>query len=140
MMKKNKTICAIIALTLIIAITIPVTALAVSPNYAFSFEFDDLYNHFEPKHEKGDSEQRWYVTLHNNGENNMSSANILGLKMNRNTNNVVDVYHTFSNYVSNYPVDYKATVYEDDLMYLGAKKDSESTSSAALIISGLYNP
>lgn len=70
----------------------------------------------------------------------MSSANILGLKMNRYGNNVVDEYHTFSNYVYRYPIDYKATVYEDDLMYLGAKKDSESTSTAALIISGLYNP
>lgn len=139
-MKKNKTMRAIIALTLIIAICIPVTALAASPNYAFSFKFDDLYNHTEPKYEKGDSEQRWYVTLYNNGENNMSSANILGLKMNRYGNNVVDEYHTFSNYVSKYPIDYKATVYEDDLMYLGAKKDSESTSTAALVISGLYNP
>lgn len=140
-MKKNKILRAIIALTLLIAICIPVTAFAASPNYDFSFRFTNLANKTTDSYQKGDTEQNWYVSLYDNDTNNMSSKNILGLRMNRNGSYISD-YHTFSNYVTSYqlPYDDDVTVYSTDWVYMGAKKDSTSTSTAALVISGKFNP
>lgn len=70
----------------------------------------------------------------------MSSRNIFGCKMHRTVNDGVDVYHTFSNYVKSYPITYTKAVSAGDYMYLGAKKDSASTSSATLNISGRFAP
>ncbi len=137
---KNNILRVIIALTLLVAVFVPVTALATSPNYSFYFEITDRNNHVEPYHEKGDSEQKWVLTLYNNGTNNMSDANIFGAKMNRTYGQDVDRYHTFSRYVTQYPLYYLNTVYSDDIMYLGYKKDRDSASTASLIISGMYNP
>lgn len=140
-MKNNKIMRAIIALMLLVAICIPVTAFAASPNYEFSFKFTDLLNKTTESYQKGDTEQNWYVSLYNNGTSTMSSTNILGLRMNRNGSYISD-YHTFSNYVTSYQLPYNddVTVSSTDWVYMGAKKDSTSTSTAALVISGKFNP
>lgn len=138
-MKNNKTLCVIIALTLLVAVLVPVTALAASPNYPFSFDFYNLSNDKTDAYEKGDSEQNWYISLYNNGSNNMSSSNVLGVRMNRG-GYYVSGYHTFSNYVTGYRLPYTTSVNSTDMMYMGAKKDNTSTSSAALHISGQFNP
>lgn len=140
-MKKTNILSAILALVLLLAVFIPVTALAVPNNdYPLYFEFTDLENHRLSDYQKGDYEQKWVVTLYNDGTNNLSNANILGLKMNRPSNNNIDIYHRFSQYVSHYGIPYQSYVANTDYVHLGLKKDDASTSSAALIISGMYNP
>ena len=138
-MKKHRTMSLIITLSLLVAMLIPVTALAASPNYPFKFEFYDLANQKDAPHQKGDSEQNWYVSLYNNGVNTLSDYNILGLRMNRGGSYVSD-YHTFSRYVSGYRLPYTTRVSSDNWMVMGAKKDSDSTSNAPLRISGQVNP
>ena len=118
----------------------PVTALA-SPNYYYNFEFTDRVNHQEPYHEKGDTEQVWVFTLYNTGNSNVSRTNILGVKMNRTTDNYVDVYRTYTGRTPNTVcITYLSYVASDDVMFLGAKKDSDSTSYATLYANGAYNP
>ena len=56
-MKNNKIMRTIIGLTLLVALLVPVTALATSPNYYYNFVFTDRVNHQEAYHEKGDTEQ-----------------------------------------------------------------------------------
>lgn len=140
-MKKNKVMCAIIALIVLISTFVPVTAFAAtSTDYDLYFEFKDLENHRLADFQKEDDEQKWVVSLYNNGISNMSSTNILGLKMNRTSNNNIDVYHRFSQYVTRYGIPYQSYVAATDYVHLGLKKDDASTSSANLIISGMYNP
>lgn len=139
-MKNHNILCVIIALTLLVAVFVPVTALAVSSDYYFTFDYPDLDNHTESMHQKDDTDQLWVVTLYNTASSNMSSTNILGLKMNRSGNNNVDRYHTFSNYVTKYGIPYLNPVSATDWMYLGLKKDDASTSTAKLYVTGAYNP
>lgn len=139
MKKNNKILRTVITLTLLVVMLIPVTALA-SPDYFYDFEFTDRNNHQEPYHEKGDSEQNWYFTLYNTGRSNVSSTNILGVKMNRTEKNYVDIYRLHTGAINNKPYPYLSYVASDDVMYLGAKKDSESTSYATLYANGAYNP
>lgn len=138
-MKNNKIMRAVIGLTLLFALFVPVTALA-SPNYYYDLEYTDRNNHQEPYHEKGDTEQNWYFTLYNTGRSNVSSTNILGVKMNRTHDNYVDVYRTYTGRTDNKHFAYLNYVASDDVMYLGAKKDSASTSYATLYANGCYNP
>lgn len=138
-MKTNKIMRTIIVLTLLFTLFVPVTALA-SDDYFYDFEFTDRLNHQEPYCEKGDTEQNWYFTLYNTGRSNVSSANILGVKMNRTEDNYVDVYRTHVRSIRNQPYAYLSYVASDDVMFLGAKKDSESTSYATLYANGAYNP
>jgi len=109
-------------------------------NETFSFTFNNLNNQTTSSYTKSDSDQKWYISLDNIGSNNMSSSNIFGCKMNRTSNNNVDIYHTFSSYVNSYAIKYTSTVVKDDSMYMGAKKDSASTSKQPLKISGRLAP
>lgn len=136
-MKNNKILRTVITLTLLVVMLIPVTALA-SDNYFYSFEYTDRVNHQEPYYVKGDTEQFWYFTLYNTGKSNVSSTNILGTKANRTENNYVDVYRTYTE-ATHRIYDYLAYVASDDVMFLGAKKDSDSTSYATLYANGAYN-
>lgn len=111
----------------------------------FSFSFTDLDNHAYPTSWlKANTANKYVITLNKyNGlsKNNMSSKNIFGCKMkDMSIGPVVDVYHTFSNYVSDYGIKYQTTVNRGDTMVLAAKKDSASTSGAALNISGTIEP
>ncbi len=138
-MKSNNFARTIVCLTLLLVLFIPVAALA-SPNYSYNFAFTDRVNHQEPYHEKGDTEQNWYFTLYNSGTSNVSSTNILGVKMNRTYDNYVDVYRTYTGRTLNKCIAYLSYVSESDTMFLGAKKDSDSTSYATLYANGAYNP
>ena len=116
---------------------IPITALA-SENYFYSFEYTDRDNHQEPYHKKGDTEQSWHFTLYNTGKSNVSSTNILGVKANRTENNYVDVYRKHTE-ATRKTYDYLDYVASDDVLFLGAKKDGDSTSYATLYANGAYN-
>lgn len=106
----------------------------------FTFFFDDLETQKNSTaYNKSDNDQYWYMTI-NRVNTTMSQYNIFGCKMHRSSNDVVDVYHTFSNYVTEFPIKYKAQVYKNDLMHMTAKKDSASTSSNRLTIYGKFAP
>ena len=136
-MKNNKILRTVITLTLLVVMLIPITALA-SENYFYSFEYTDRDNHQEPYHKKGDTEQSWHFTLYNTGKSNVSSTNILGVKANRTENNYVDVYRKHTE-ATRKTYDYLDYVASDDVLFLGAKKDGDSTSYATLYANGAYN-
>lgn len=139
-MKKNKILCTIVALLLIVTVFVPATAQAASPDYFFTFDYDDTGEHYESYHAKGDTEQKWVVTLYDTAGSNMSTTNVLSLKMNRAGVNNVDRWHTFSNYVQRYGIPYQTVVSETDSMRLGMKKINSSSPTANLYITGAYNP
>lgn len=140
-MKKHKVLCTIVALALLVAMLVPVTALAASPNYSFTFTYSDTGEHPEEYwHDKGDSEQQWVVTLYDTASSNMSYNNILALKMERSYNNDVDRWHTFSNYVSRYGIPYLSSVESSDMMRLNKKRMINGSSETSLYVTGLYNP
>lgn len=140
-MKKHKVLCTIVALALLVAMLVPVTALAASPNYSFTFTYSDTGEHPEEYwHDKGDSEQQWVVTLYDTASSNMSYNNILALKMERSYNNDVDRWHTFSNYVQRYGIPYSSSVESSDMMRLNKKRMISGTSETSLYVTGLYNP
>lgn len=116
-----------------------VSGSAFAANHSFSFRFTDLNNQNTQSYAKSDNSNKWYISLDAAG-NNMSASNIFGCRMHRTNNDGVDSYHTFSNYVSSYGITYTAAVAAGDNMYLAAKKDSASTSTAALNISGRFAP
>lgn len=95
---------------------------------------------------KTDNEQTWYLTIDKvnaatGKSNTLSSTNIFGCKMHKSgSKKAVDVYHTFSNYVSGYGMKYQKKVKKDSKMTLAGKKDSRSTSSKTLKVSGRYAP
>lgn len=119
------------------------TALAASNS--FEFTFTDLlnYTYYESWQKVNDS-QAYTITLDRyNGifKNTMSSDNIFGCRMkDMSIGPVVDNYHTYSNYVTDYAQAYIYTVNRGDTMKLGAKKDSASISSKDLKISGSIVP
>lgn len=132
---------AIVALTLIIAALVPISAMAV--NHDFYFEFYDLNNQRDPNYyTKSDSEQNWYVTALNMNGCNVSSTNVLGVKMHHlesvgavaTYERVEDFKYHHWKYIANAPSSL------EDHYYLGAKKDDKSTSSNALIAVGVFCP
>ncbi len=138
-----KRIRKLLGMVCVCAMMLSMTAFAV--NHDFEFEFKNLHNQQTGSYGKSDNDQKWYISLdtvnsRTGRANNMSSTNIFGCKMHRNYNDTVDTYHTFSNYVSAYPIGYSSTVYKNDVMHMVAKKDSNSTSSAYLNISGRFAP
>lgn len=140
-MKKNKILCTIIVLTLFVSVFSPVTALALTEgDHFFTFSYADAGEHKEPVHQKGDTEQRWVVQLYQSSSSNLSSGNVLSLKMNRVEANTVDRWHTFSNYVDPYGIPYQTIVSETDWMYLSMKRVITSSVAPNLYVTGAYNP
>ncbi|MCM1499553.1 MAG: hypothetical protein NC124_13895 [Clostridium sp.] len=126
------------------AVLCSVPALAASSN-GFSFEFTDLDNHtYATTWLKENTVNYYTITLNKrNGltKNTMSSSNIFGCRMkDMSIVPAADVYHTFSNYVSDWEIAYQCKVKRGDIMALGAKKDSASTSGDSLKISGSVQP
>lgn len=141
-MKKHKIFCTIVTLILLLAVFVPVTAQAVSPDYFFTFDSRLLDGEVkeEPPYPKGDTEQRWVIRLYQSASSNMSASNVFSPKMNREGVNNVDRWHTFSNYVPPYGMDYMTVVSETDRMYLTMKRGSHTSSYSYLYLTGAYNP
>lgn len=112
----------------------------------FSFVFTSLENQDNQKtYSKSNNHQYYKITIDQKNpisgiSNNMSSNNIFGEKLHRLTNDDIDVYHTFSNFVSNYQINYKTTVSPKDKIKMVGKKDSASTSGVELRVTGSYTP
>jgi hypothetical protein len=117
-------------------------------NYPYKFKFEDDVN---PQHTdyfaKSDHDSFWYISTKKydydtfpKKKNTLSSTNIFGCRMHRDKNDNVDGYHTFSNYIDSYPIEYRNKVRAGDNMRLFGKKDDSSTSSKALKISGWFAP
>lgn len=138
--EKSKFLCTIIALALLVTVFVPVTAMAASPDYFFTFNYSDAGEHREPSHPKGDTEQCWVIQLYQTGSSNMSSSNVFMPKMNREGANNVDIWHTFSNYVPPYRINYQTVVSEVDQMYLSMKRDDKGSTATRLYVTGAYNP
>jgi len=134
-----------VLLLLVMCLT-PMKALATFWEWG-SFEFNNVIDTKLPSPKaKSDGDTKWYLTIYNNGYNTMSSTNILGARMNFSLNadgskrSFASGYHTFSNYVTQYPMSYIYFVQKNDLMVMGLKKDDTSTSSTVLRVSGQYAP
>ena len=102
---------------------------------------------FIPIMQKRDNETNWYLTIDNNQRSTLSSTNIFGVRMNRiqtidgkESHYYASGYHTFSNYVHNYPMPYIYFVEANMEMGLGAKKDDRSTSMQDLYVAGMFCP
>lgn len=120
---------------------------ACAKNYAYEFTFKNTADTtMKPWVTKTDNSQKWYLSIdkvnRETGKNNtLSSSNILGCKMHKQgSKKNVDVYHTFSKYVSGYGMKYRVKVKKNNKMALAGKKDSASTSNKALKVSGRYAP
>lgn len=140
-MKTKKALSIMVALILVVASLAPISAMAI--NRPFNFEFNStIGNKYTDNYTKSDSDQHWYVRVYNNGINNVSSANILGVKMHHlQSVGYVSNYETITDYVS-HTFNYTTSVpySNEDYFFMGAKKDSDSTSSATLIVTGVFCP
>lgn len=144
-MKNKKKLQRIVSALLLVVMALG-SMTAMAANHDFSFTFRNLSNQTTENMNKSDDEQNWYVSLDTKNKdtgvaNTMSDTNILGLRMNSDTTrSYVSKYHTFSNYVTSYKLAYTSEVTTSTDLYMGAKKDSSSTSSATLTISGRVCP
>lgn len=145
-MKLANAVTRTVAVLLLAVCLVPMAALATFWPYYFEFYDVTTTGISSPPRAKSDNDTRWYLTIYNNGYNTMSSTNILGARMNFSLNedgserSVASGYHTFSNYVNEYPMNYLYYVKKGDLMVMGIKKDDTSSSSTLLRVSGEYAP
>lgn len=133
----------------VIACSMLVSVPAMASTQKFSFEFTDLRNYtYATSWLKEDDNQYYKMNLKKwNGmkKNNLSSTNIFGYRMkDMSIAPVVDSYHTTTTYGaqgnSKGQTKYKSKVSRGDVMLLGAKKDSDSSSGNSLKISGTVIP
>lgn len=139
----------VVVLVLVAMCLIPLAAQATFWPYDFTF-YDTIGQDIErPPRAKSDNDRNWWIRIYDNGYNTISSTNVLGVRMNFALNedgserSFASEYKTFNSYMdegTEYPIPYIYYVKAGDLMVLGAKKDSESTSSMVLRVSGKYAP
>ncbi|MDO4337428.1 MAG: hypothetical protein Q4C91_04975 [Eubacteriales bacterium] len=135
-----------------LGMTILVTPVSAA-THEFNFKFTDVYTtkDYDEVWAKSDNENSWYITLLKSAgllkNSNMSSTNIFGCRMrDMSVEPTVDVYHTFSNYISNYKINYLNDSNGNQIAKMGhamrlrAKKDDSSTSSSALTVYGKCAP
>lgn len=119
------------------------SALAENHDYAFAFTNVTTTRPTE-SFAKSDNDQNWYISLDygdpSGMTNTLSSSNILGVRARKSTTTAASAYYTFSSYVSGYPMPYTTSVSTGTSIYMAAKKDNTSTSSATLFISGRWAP
>lgn len=60
----------------------PVEALAGNRYYTFTFADTSVSEVYGTPEAKNDGETNWYLTIYDNGRNNMSAANVFGTRMN----------------------------------------------------------
>lgn len=140
--KKTKAIILLLSLCLILGSG---TALAANHDFYFTFNSEESSQTQAAYYEKSDSEQKWYISIDEyyrdtTTKNTMSSSNIFACMLHRRYNDYVDNWHTFSNYVSSYGINYAATVAKYDEMTIEGKKHYQSTSTTALKVSGRFAP
>jgi hypothetical protein len=143
--KKVKKIVALLCLFSLLDTGV-MTVQAGSHFYQFEFE-DDVNDQSTKYYAKSDHDQFWYISLKKTApsiiapkKNTLSSTNIFGCKMHREKDDNVDRYHTFSNYIDSYPIEYRNKVRAADKMRLTGKKDNTSTSTKSFKISGFFAP
>jgi hypothetical protein len=135
-----------VAMTLLI-VTLIGAGSALAANHDFDFVFTNVTTTSTTQsYAKSDSDQKWYIsldTMNPDGySNTMSSSNIFGARARKASNGATaSNYHTFSNYVTGYGMNYTATgITQGTSIYIAAKKDDASSSSSALYISGRFAP
>ncbi|GAA4654307.1 hypothetical protein GCM10023142_14450 [Anaerocolumna aminovalerica] len=118
---------------------------AANHDFYFTFDSKDSSQVQAAYYQKSDNEQKWYITIdeyykNTTTKNTMSSSNVFACTMRRRYNDNVDRWHTFSNYVSSYGIDYATKVSQYDEMRIEGKKDSTSSSTSQLRVSGRFAP
>lgn len=149
-MKRN-IVRPLIAVLLLVMSVLPVNAFAKGTTpYAYSFSDDQAIMQSDYS-TKNDTEQYWYVSIHAYNpkyqvNNNVSSTNILGVRMKKLGNidgydhNNIGSYEIFKG-IGNYPkIPYLYYATTDMFLYINRKKDNRSTSSATLYASGNFTP
>lgn len=122
------------------------TTSAFAVNYSYWFYTPTIGNNRLDPVQKTDSEQSWYLSTDryapDGSANTLASSNILGVKMHLSgSSTAIDNYHTFSNYVQAYRMNYIAYAPANSSVWLGFCKDSDrSDALTPLQISGRYAP
>jgi hypothetical protein len=133
----------ILALSLALAVSMSVVAYATNYNWDFVFTNTATTSN-TPTVSKGDSEQNWYISIDSTNPsgrvNTLSSTNKLGVRANFGGGGFASIYVILNSYVSGYSTPYTSTVTAQSQIFMGAKKDDSSTSSASLYVSGRWNP
>lgn len=135
----------IIAVMLVVLTLGTTTALAGNQDFAFVFtNTTSQPTTPNPCPTKNDNDQNWYISLDTTYIDGlpatMSASNIFGAKIHKASGTSVSNYFTFTSYGNGIKKAYNTTVATNDAMYMQCKKDSTSTSSAALYISGRWCP
>jgi hypothetical protein len=132
---------------MLLVVTLIGTGSAIAANHSFDFVFTNVTTtSTTSSYAKSDSEQKWYITLDtmnpDGGPNTMSSSNIFGARARKASDgSAASNYHTFSNYVTGYGMNYTAGgITQGTSIYMAAKKDDTSSSSSYLYISGRFAP
>jgi hypothetical protein len=121
------------------------TAFAANHDYYFIFNNEESSQTQAAYYQKSDNEQKWYISIdeyynYTTTKNTMSSFNIFACMLHRKYNDTVDTWHTFSNYVTSYGINYATPVYQYDEMRIEGKKHYQSTSTTQLRVSGRFAP
>lgn len=120
--------------------------LQAKTSYPFSLSFPDTNTTvYTNEYEKATTDQFWCLSLHETNEytgtvNTLSSDNIFGCTMHRRYGDKVDVYHPFFSIVTRYRIGYQIAVNKGDKMFIVSKKDSRSTDTNTLKVSGRFIP
>ncbi len=123
--------------------TTPITAFASNHEFGgkghyFTNTADTYLTAF---YKKTDNDGNWYISI--SKKSNLSEANIFGCRMHRDLGSDkdnVDYYHLISKKVKGYPFAYQSSVKKGQKMRMGYKKDSSSTTSKTLKVSGKFAP
>lgn len=141
--KIKKMVTGVMVCTCLMTTTVPVSA----KNYSYVFTLKNTADTITKSWvTKTDNDQKWYLSIDKTNketgkDNTVAPSNIFGCRMHkRGSKKSVDVYHTFSNYVSGYGMKYQVKVKKNSKMALAGKKDSASTSNKTLKVSGRYAP
>lgn len=148
MKKTIKRISIIVTTASIILNVAPTYAASSDSNGKFEFKFTDLQNKICPatwlKQSTGNTYKinlwRHWDGTSKGAANTLSSKNIFGERMyDLSIGPKADSYHTFKSY-GNHNVSYLRKLNRGDIMQLHAKKDSDSSDSGTLKISGRVTP
>ena len=141
----------VVFIVLLIAVMMPIVAMATTPVIIGHGYYDDhtivpftFTNTTTTKStsatKKGDSEQKWYITLL--GDSNMSSSNVLGVRPRlKSSSSAVGSYVLIKKKVTGSSHSYYSDkVTKGSSVFLRLKKDSSSTDSGELYTAGRFCP
>jgi hypothetical protein len=129
-----------LAMFIVIATLVGIGSALAANNQPYTFTFTNTTaTQNTSSYKKADDDQDWYISIYLSGSN-MSDTNTFGAKTHKSSGSSTSTWHTFSNYVSGYALDYTVTVSSNDYIYMECRKNSSSTSTANLNVNGQWCP